>query len=314
MVQQHLQALLCPTVTDSLYSRHRLKPGCNQHSPCSWQPSLGHVWEKSALGSWGATMSLQRQGETAGGKRSSPATTQGQRHYLKLSPFTSTQVPQAVKHKKALGFSKTATSSRFHAWKVTTFKSRLCGKSPADKTPRDCKRSLNIAKGRAASQSGLVCRVRWVIWACAEYSSRQNNLLRAKPIGWLEYSSRSFGQCLLGKGSKGQNELKGSSPVPPKQRVDRRHSKCGWCISLQGSAKRLLAASGKPSQMSTDRWNPGSHPQHRNNIINSLRNRDSSHGRFHLRTLMNKACWNNWQLLHITCSISKIFTVRLVRN
>lgn len=200
--------------------------------------------------------------------------------------------------------------------KVTTFKSRLCDKSPADKTSRDCKHWLNIAKGRAASQSGLVSRARWVIWACAEYRSIQKKHFGAKPIGWLEYSSQCFGRCSLGKRSKGQEQLKGSSPVAPKQRVDHAHSKCGWRIPLQGSAKRLPAASGKSEQMSTDRWNSVSYPQHRDNIIKSLRNRDSSHGRFHLRTLMNKACWNNWQLLYITCSIpfSKILTVRLVRK
>lgn len=77
---------------------------------------LGLTWAKSALGAWGAHMLLQWHGERAGGKRSSPATTQGQRHCLKLSPFTPTQVSQAIKHKKDLGFSKPATSSRFHAW------------------------------------------------------------------------------------------------------------------------------------------------------------------------------------------------------
>lgn len=61
-------------------------------------------------------MLLQPHGETEGVK-SCPATTQCQRHYLKLFPFTLTLMAHAIKHKKDLGFLETEASFRFHAWK-----------------------------------------------------------------------------------------------------------------------------------------------------------------------------------------------------
>lgn len=51
-------------------------------------------------------------------------------HYLKLSPFTPAQVPQAIKHKKALGLSEAAISSGFHAWESHNLQIQaLCQKS-----------------------------------------------------------------------------------------------------------------------------------------------------------------------------------------
>jgi len=94
-------------------------------------------------------MFLQQHGETKGGKRSSPATTLGQR----LSPFTGTKVPQAIKH-KILHFQNWQLHPVVLPGKVTAFKCGLCGKSLADKTPRGCKHCLNIASGRAGSQEG----------------------------------------------------------------------------------------------------------------------------------------------------------------
>lgn len=169
------------------YTHHRLKPGCNQLALGSYL--LGLIWEKLALQvSWGVTMLLQWHRETT------------------------------------LAFQKQQLHLDFMPRKVTTFKYRLCRKSLPDKTPIDCKHWFNIANDRAASQSGLICRVGCIIWACVEYTLMQKNHLRAKPIAWLECSTICFGRCSLEKGSKGENQLKESSLMAPKQRVHHRHS------------------------------------------------------------------------------------------
>lgn len=194
-----------------------------------------------------------------------------------------------------------------------TFKSRLCGKSPTDKTSRDCKHWLNIAKGRAALQSGSVCTVRWVIQACAEYSLMQKKHLRAKDISWLEYSNLLLEGADLEREVRVRINWKGALPWLPNRELTKCTISVVGAYSLERSANRWLTASGKSQQMSADRWNPGSRPQHRNNIISNFRNRDSSHDRFNLRARMNKVCWNNWHLLHVTYRVP-LFIMKLVRN
>lgn len=67
---------------------------------------------------------------------------------------TPTQLPHTIKHKNALGFSQTA-SSRFHASESHDLQIQSLCKSPADKTPRDYKHWLNIAKGNITEWTGL---------------------------------------------------------------------------------------------------------------------------------------------------------------